>query len=285
MSGYDAVMGDIIGDAEGEYVAGEGGIFGTGEGGIFGDDASGFNPLKKVNALKRKVLRATLHRMPGWRLLRQYGPNAAQMYPPAAAALSVAKRLGINPFTSGDDASGDTLMMGDDSSGDMVMGDIIGELIAMGAMAAPGPGQAVRLPGPGNVAFQPHFNPRVVDYRGFSPTKPRRIPMGFESTAAILAGGTARIISRPQVPMRVERLIVPSDIAGLFTITDLKVGNKSQFPASGSIPARIFQENAVGVDLQGDTAYPAIDIVIEVQNVSGAAAVFRAGLVGMTVQE
>jgi len=112
------------------------------------------------------------------------------------------------------------------------------------------------------------------------PTKAREFPLGFESPAPVGPGATSSITSRPQVPFRGERLIVPSDIAGSFTLLDLRVGKNSQFSSSGAVPARTFQENAVGIRLQLDTAQISQDITINVQNIGGAPQTFRASLIG-----
>lgn len=117
-----------------------------------------------------------------------------------------------------------------------------------------------------------------------TPSKSREYPLGFVSAAPIAAGGSARITTRPQVPFRLDRLTVPSDIAGLFTIDDVKVGKNSQFAAEGAVPARIFQENAVGVCLKGDTAQISMDVTISVTNISGASATFRAAVIGPAVE-
>lgn len=122
----------------------------------------------------------------------------------------------------------------------------------------------------------------ILDKRG--PTKAREYPLGFASAAAVAAGASARITTRPQVPFRIDRLVVPSDIAGLFTIDDVKVGKNSQFAAEGAVPARIFQENGVGVTLKGDTAQVSMDVTISVTNISGAAATFRAAIIGPAVE-
>jgi hypothetical protein len=112
------------------------------------------------------------------------------------------------------------------------------------------------------------------------PTKAREFPLGFESALPVGPGATSSITSRPQVPFRGERLIVPSDIAGSFTLLDLRVGKNSQFSSSGAVPARTFQENAVGIRLQLDTAQISQDITINVQNIGGAPQTFRASLIG-----
>jgi hypothetical protein len=94
----------------------------------------------------------------------------------------------------------------------------------------------------------------------------------------------ASITTRPQVPFRLDRLVVPSDLAGLFTIDDVKVGKNSQFAAEGAVPARIFQENGVGVCLKGDTAQISMNVTIRVTNISGAASMFRAAVIGPAVE-
>jgi len=116
------------------------------------------------------------------------------------------------------------------------------------------------------------------------PTKARIFPLGFESNGSILAGNSATITSRPQVLFRGERLVVPSDIAGDFTVDDVKVGKDSQFVAEGSIPARVLQENAVDVLFQLDTAQISQDITISVTNISGAPRTFRAALIGSAAE-
>ena len=116
------------------------------------------------------------------------------------------------------------------------------------------------------------------------PTKAREFPLGFESPLAVPAGNTATITSRPQIPFRGERLIVPSDIAGSFSILDLRVGKNSQFTSSGAVPARTFQENAVGIRLMLDTAQISQDVTLSVQNVGGAPQTFRAALIGSAVE-
>ncbi len=116
------------------------------------------------------------------------------------------------------------------------------------------------------------------------PTKAREYPLGFESAAAIAAGVSQTITSRPQTPFRGERLIVPSDIAGSFTILDLRVGKNSQFTSTGAVPARTFQENSVGIRLQLDTAQISQDISLSVQNIGGAPQIFRAAIIGSAVE-
>jgi len=116
------------------------------------------------------------------------------------------------------------------------------------------------------------------------PTKAREFPLGFESPTTVAAGATATITSRPQIPFRGERLIIPSDIAGSFSILDLRVGKNSQFTSSGAVPGRTFQENSVGIRLMLDTAQISQDVTLSVQNVGGAPQTFRAALIGSAVE-
>lgn len=122
----------------------------------------------------------------------------------------------------------------------------------------------------------------LLETRG--PTKSREYVIGLESTAAIAAGAAARVSTQPQVPFRVDRVVVPSDIAGSFVISDIKVGKNSQLAAEGNISCRTFQENAVGVSLKGDTAQVSQFVTIAVQNISGGALTFRASVIGPAVE-
>jgi hypothetical protein len=114
-------------------------------------------------------------------------------------------------------------------------------------------------------------------------TKAREYPLGFPTTT-LAAGFTTNISTSPQVPFRGRRLVVPSDIAGALLINDLKVGKNSMFAASGPVPARMFSEFGVGVDLNLDTAQISQQITLNVTNSSGAAVTFNAALIGTAVE-
>ena len=118
------------------------------------------------------------------------------------------------------------------------------------------------------------------------PTKAREYPLGFDSGVVLIPpGGSAPVINRPQVVFKTERLVVPSDIGGSFVIDDLVVGKNSQFASNSvGVPARVFDENGVGVRLAGDTAQISQDIIIKVTNISGADARFRAAVIGPAIE-
>jgi len=114
-------------------------------------------------------------------------------------------------------------------------------------------------------------------------TKSREYPVGFPTTV-IAAGATVNIFLQPQVPFRGRRLIVPSDIAGALLINDLKVGKNSQFATQGPVPARVYSEFGVGVDMNLDTAQISQQISLNVTNTSGAAVTFNAAILGTAVE-
>lgn len=115
-------------------------------------------------------------------------------------------------------------------------------------------------------------------------TKARRFPFGLQADAATPAGSPGSVTRRPQTPIKVQRLVVPSAIAALFVITDIKVGKDSQLVGSDPIPAEVFSPNAVAVELGGDTANVGHDVTIAFANISGAAAQFRAVIIGPAVE-
>lgn len=122
----------------------------------------------------------------------------------------------------------------------------------------------------------------VVRYGG--PTKAREYPLGFDAGALVAAAATAIINSQPQVAFRVERLVIPSDIAGSFVVNDLLVGKNSQFANNTPVPARVFDEGAFGVRLKADTAQVTMNVTLNVTNVSGAGIRFRAAIIGTAVE-
>lgn len=190
----------------------------------------------------------------------------------------------------GDEMAGDEFS-GDESGADALIGALMGNRrppARRGGYAAQRPNPAAARAALVKKAMTTAIAERRAQAGALlhdrTPTKSREYPLGFASALPVPAGGSTRITTRPQVPFRLDRLTVPSDIAGLFTIDDVKVGKNSQFAAEGAVPARIFQENAVGVCLKGDTAQISMDVTISVTNISGAAATFRAAVIGPAVE-
>lgn len=165
-------------------------------------------------------------------------------------------------------------ILGDDR---LVVGDAVDEILAVAGDDDLSESQKQRI-----VTQVMAQNALVL--KDTKPTHARRFPLGFVSNGTIDANDSATITSRPQVLFKGQRLVVPSDIAGDFTIDDVKVGKDSQFVAEGPIPARVLQEDAVDVAFELDTAQISQDISISVTNIGGAPRTFRAALIGKAAE-
>jgi len=119
--------------------------------------------------------------------------------------------------------------------------------------------------------------------RSVSPRSSREYALGLGSTS-VTGTSSANINVQPQVIFRPERLVVPSNIAVDFLITDIKVGKNSQLVSTGALPAVMFTENAFGVRLKMDTAQISMFVTISVTNQNPAARNFQGGLVGPAVE-
>ena len=119
--------------------------------------------------------------------------------------------------------------------------------------------------------------------RSVTPRSSREYALGLGSTS-VAGNSSANINVQPQVIFRPERLVVPSNIAVDFLITDIKVGKNSQLVSTGALPAVMFTENAFGVRLKMDTAQISMFVTISVTNQNPAARNFQGGLVGPAVE-
>lgn len=109
--------------------------------------------------------------------------------------------------------------------------------------------------------------------------KRRRLIMGIAPTS-VTTLAVADIETKPQQLMRIERVVVPSDIAFFFGIEDVKVGNRSQLVASGQLPAATFTEVARDCYVHWDTAVVGNIVTISVINNDTVTHVFRGTLLG-----
>jgi hypothetical protein len=119
--------------------------------------------------------------------------------------------------------------------------------------------------------------------RSVQPRSSREYALGLGSTS-VAGNSSANINVQPQVIFRPERLVVPSNIAVDFLITDIKVGKNSQLVSTGALPAVMFTENAFGVRLKMDTAQISMFVTISVTNQNPNAKNFQGGLVGPAVE-
>jgi hypothetical protein len=119
--------------------------------------------------------------------------------------------------------------------------------------------------------------------RGVPPRNSREYALGLGSTA-VSGNSSANINVQPQVIFRPERLVVPSNLAVDFLITDIKVGKNSQLVSTGALPAVMFTEVAFGVRLKMDTCQISMFVTVSVTNQNPAARNFQGGIVGPAVE-
>lgn len=101
--------------------------------------------------------------------------------------------------------------------------------------------------------------------------------------AGVLPGAAAIATTQPQTWFKPMRLVVPESIAAFFTIDNIIVGNKSQFPSPVPLPAETFIPPAESVVMDLDTVNPALNLTVVATNISGIAQTFRATFVGKQV--
>jgi len=112
----------------------------------------------------------------------------------------------------------------------------------------------------------------------------REYPLGFFQSGIGSCTGAIDVVSRPQIVFRGERLIIPPDIADMFSVIDIKVGNRSQLANSTAIPGYLFTKGPAGTRLALDTATVAQDIAVVVENLMKESQTFMAAMVGTAAQ-
>ncbi len=175
---------------------------------------------------------------------------------------------------------GDEELIGDE---ELVGGDYIGDdpdiqrILAMGADA--GGGAAV-------ARFAPRSAPgRVVSSVNASQGMWKRhyLPLNLTSGTTVAAGGTGTLQNNPQRLFKPSRLVIPSDVAGLFSVLNLFIGVKPQLVATGGMPARLFSETSFDSGFEGDTAQISQAISVQVTNNSLGTSPIQAAMRGLTV--
>ena len=188
----------------------------------------------------------------------------------------------LGDLLDGDDSGfeGLTEILGDDS-GDDAGAQFIGDVDGDDAMGA-----AAKRHARSKQAKSDMLRKRIAAgalLRTLPPRSAREFVIGLGSTA--LPGlSSANISVQPQVIFRPERIVIPSNLAADFLITDVKVGKNSQLVSPGAIPAVVFVENAFGVRLKMDTAQIAQFITISVTNQNGSSRNFQGAIIGPAVE-
>ena len=119
--------------------------------------------------------------------------------------------------------------------------------------------------------------------RGVPPRNSREYALGLGSTS-VSGSSSANINVQPQVIFRPERLVIPSNLAVDFLITDIKVGKNSQLVSTGALPAVMFTEVAFGVRLKMDTCQISMFVTLSVTNQNPSARNLQGGIVGPAVE-
>ena len=189
----------------------------------------------------------------------------------------------------GDDSGFEyTEIMGDDS-GEDILGELLGEVDGddSGAYGLVGAASTKSRQNAQKRAMARDLMARRVRsgalLRSVPPRNAREYALGLGSTS-VAGSSSANINVQPQVIFRPERLVVPSNLAMDFLITDIKVGKNSQLVSTGALPAVMFTENAFGVRLKMDTAQISMFVTVSVTNQNPAARNFQGGLVGPAVE-
>lgn len=157
--------------------------------------------------------------------------------------------------------------------------DIIG---ARRAAARRAPARRGYAPHPGAYQRAPIHHGTML--RTQEPSKDGQLVLPMSSSGTVAATTAATITARPQVKAyRPQRIVIATSIAAFFTISDIKVGNKSQFVQSGTIPAEAFVQGAFGVAMRMDTVQTAMDFVFLVNNIDAAAHLFLCVIFGRAV--
>jgi hypothetical protein len=199
--------------------------------------------------------------------------------------MSMSEILGLDDL-SGDDAAAilGAMLEGDDSSGDDILGDdLSGEdaaAILGAALQAKGKAGkkllakaiASRRLGSSQMLVSKKAGSAGVQCIGF-----------WAGLAGVAAGFQAIITTQPQTWFKPQRLVIPDTIAPFFTVDNIIVGNKSQFPSPVALPGETFVPGAVAVVMDLDTVNPALNLTLVVTNISGVVQNFRATFVGKEV--
>jgi hypothetical protein len=181
----------------------------------------------------------------------------------------------VGDDNSGDDSGLEQLLGDDSGADDSGLDAIIGAAVRKRANRS-------RKQALANDILRRRVNAGAL-LRSVPPRNAREYALGLGSTS-VAGTSSANINVQPQVIFRPERLVVPSNLAVDFLITDIKVGKNSQLVSTGALPAVMFTEQAYGVRLKMDTAQISMFVTVSVTNQNPAARNFQGGLVGPAVE-
>ena len=149
-------------------------------------------------------------------------------------------------------------------AGELLVGEDDYSLVGAQRMA---PRRGVPLRAAQHQYARPQLPPHGTLLQQQQPSHDGQLILPMSSSGLIANASSATITGRPQVKaFRPERIVVANSIATFFTISDIKVGNKSQLTQAGTIPAEAYIQGAFGVEMRMDTVQTAQDFVFQVNN-------------------
>jgi hypothetical protein len=99
----------------------------------------------------------------------------------------------------------------------------------------------------------------------------RELPLGFTPVQFVNAGAlNLRLTANPQVPLKGRRLVIAlaetgtAGQAGLVTIVDLKIGQRSQLVSSEPLIVNAFGPTSFGVDMALDPVVPGNLVTLDI---------------------
>lgn len=104
--------------------------------------------------------------------------------------------------------------------------------------------------------------------------------LGFDSLVDIVAGAALPVQAIPGTDFWGRKLIVPSDIAGNFALIGAQVGMKNVLPGVNQIPLRAYDERSNGGSFLLPVCRFGYPITLNVINIGGGPARFRAMIEG-----
>lgn len=126
------------------------------------------------------------------------------------------------------------------------------------------------------------IDPNAVAVAQRQLTTRRRQPLGFTPAIAVAAGATFELRAEIQEVFRLERLMIPSELAPFIIINDAKVGTVSQFANSAPVPGSMFSEVSTFSNVDWRTANLGNDIVLNCTNIGTVEIDVYAGAIGTT---
>lgn len=97
-------------------------------------------------------------------------------------------------------------------------------------------------------------------------------------TCTIQGFARVEVSTTAPLPLRVLRLVIPSDVAGFLMVEDVRVGNLSLL-AAGPVPAIIFMANAISSSWSDVRLEPGQTITLVLRSTTSAALIFNGAFI------